>query len=631
MKAIVHPLTYTLAFILYLPATAQEVDSTYTLSEVPITEERVRPTALGTPIRNASDINAFQVDKLSELLAREGLLYIKTYGLGSLSTSSIRGGNASQTLLLWNGIPLQNPMLGQLDLSLLPADAVENISLQKGGNSALWGSGAIGGTLSLNSEADFKRKFSLQALSSLGNWGKTDQQLILALGNSSIQSRTKVFYSRAKNDFPYVPAPGLAPKRQTNAALKQLNLLQDLSLRLGKNKVDLHYWYQESYRQIPPTSVQNQSQAFQEDRANRLVLSYSHHNGPFLIKAKTAWIREDLDFYDPQILLESESRFQNIIAELGIQYRHSHRHWFFIGSTLNHFQAWSTGYRHSPTENRQSVFASWKWQRPSLEVKSSLRQQWVDLKRTPLMPELAIGYDPAPFLKIKAKVSRNYRLPTLNDRYWSVGGNPDLKPESGFSEEIRLDFQQLPWMFFTHISIGAFNRNISNWIIWSIKPGDSFWSANNITRVWSRGLETSLKKSVQVQKLKMAFSGGYDLIYSTNQTELIAPRMKAGTQLLYTPRHQAFASIEATWRAFSLNYQHRLVGSSQGINASIPAFHTGDLFLSWKWNRRNIGGQTFLQINNLNNQQYQVIERRPMPGIHFLGGIKLTIHKSIHK
>lgn len=33
----------------------------------------------------------------------------------------------------------------------------------------------------------------------------------------------------------------------------------------------------------------------------------------------------------------------------------------------------------------------------------------------------------------KASVARNHRYPTLNDRYYQPGGNPDLRPEHGFT------------------------------------------------------------------------------------------------------------------------------------------------------------------------------------------------------
>ena len=110
---------------------------------------------------STTNLEKLPATNLAELLAQEAGVYIKSYGLGSLATSSVRGGSAGHTLVLWNGIPIQSPMLGLLDLSLLPISFSESISLQKGGNGANWGSGAIGGTISLKNETDYQNKFSL--------------------------------------------------------------------------------------------------------------------------------------------------------------------------------------------------------------------------------------------------------------------------------------------------------------------------------------------------------------------------------------------------------------------------------------------------------------------------------------
>lgn len=623
-KSLLLLLSFTFFYQLY----GQEKDSTYSLAEVHIFQERIRTELFEQKIWDAGEVASFQMDRLGDLLARQGLAYIKTYGPGTLATSSIRGGNASQTMILWNGIPLQSPMLGQLDLSLLPLNAVEQISIQKGGNSTLWGSGAVGGTIALNSQANFNTKLSLDLTGSVGSFGKREQQVQLAVGNGRIQSRTKFFSSRATNNFPYIPAPGIEPKRLTNSTLRQANFLQDISLLFGKSRIDIHYWHQDSYREIPPTIVQNESQAYQEDRSNRLLLDYSFQTHKLSLSIKGAVVAEELNYYDPQILLESESQFQNYIGELSVEYRPSSKHSFHLGSTINYNKALSSGLRNEVDEMRQSLFGSWRWVNSKLQLQSSLRQQWVDLTPTPPMPAIDISYALNPTLRFRSRISRNFRLPTLNDRFWVGGGNPELLPESGFSQEIKLELTDSQKYFFSKLGLGIFNRNIDNWIMWSIRSGERFWSANNITEVWSRGLESRLEKSFQLGQLAFQAVGAYDFVLSTNQTELLAPRMSAGSQLLYTPKHQAFASLEVNWNSLTWSYQHRLVGASQGINASIPAFHTADCLISYQWEKKWAAIQAFFEVKNLMNQQYQVIERRPMPGINFQAGIKLHFHKS---
>jgi len=85
--------------------------------------------------------------------------------LGSIATSAIRGASAGHTVVVWNGLALQSPMLGLLDLSMLPSGLVDEVSIQYGGQSTLWGSGAIGGVIHLNNQAKFGKKFGIDIFS----------------------------------------------------------------------------------------------------------------------------------------------------------------------------------------------------------------------------------------------------------------------------------------------------------------------------------------------------------------------------------------------------------------------------------------------------------------------------------
>ena len=95
---------------------------------------------------------------IGEQLAQSTGVFVKSFGASSSATTSIRGGSAEHTRVLWNGLPLENPMLGQLDFSLLPAIFIDDISVHFGGNAATWGNGAIGGTVQLENRTDWNKK-----------------------------------------------------------------------------------------------------------------------------------------------------------------------------------------------------------------------------------------------------------------------------------------------------------------------------------------------------------------------------------------------------------------------------------------------------------------------------------------
>ena len=107
--------------------------------------------AVGNQVnRLDSGIRAFFATKrLADVLQQTTPIYIKAYGPGNLASISFRGTGANHTAVLWNGININSPTLGQSDFYLLPNLAFNEVSIQSGNGSALYGTDAIGGTIQL--------------------------------------------------------------------------------------------------------------------------------------------------------------------------------------------------------------------------------------------------------------------------------------------------------------------------------------------------------------------------------------------------------------------------------------------------------------------------------------------------
>ncbi|MFZ2900809.1 MAG: TonB-dependent receptor [Saprospiraceae bacterium] len=598
--------------------------------EITATAIRQQPAGSATQKWQEAQLSKSPAANLADLLSMEAGTYVKNYGAGSVATSSVRGGSAGHTLILWNGLPVQNPMLGLSDLSLLPVQAATSISFTRGGNAALWGSGAIGGVLSLDNKPDFSQRVKLESITQGGSFGHFQQQLKIGLGNEKFQSATRISHQRADNDFYYFVAAGLPERQQTNARFSQQLLMQDFYWKINhRHRLTLHFWGQQTGRQIPPTLVQSRSEAHQDDLAARIMLEYRYLAGKGLLELKTGYFDERLNYFDDQILLESRSRFRTFLAEITAQRQWGRSHHLFVGNTHTFTQAWSAGYRENiPSEYRTALFASWKFQRKKFSSQASLRQEMADGKLLPTLPALGMDWQLHPSLTLKGKISRNYRLPTLNDRFWMPGGNPDLLPESGWSQELGLAHQMELINLKIEVSLTAFNRSIDNWILWSLREGQSFWSANNITRVWSRGLEPRFSVAWAFKDVHLTWKGGYDYIRSTNQVALENPKMEKGDQLIYTPVHQAFSVFSLEWKALYLAYQHACTGPADGINEALNAFQTGHVRLQYSGSIQKYKGTIFFNIYNIWDADYLVVERRPMPGIHFHAGIHLIFHQN---
>ncbi len=606
-----------------------QVDTVVTLPVLEVATDRLRHRSVGSVSQqwDALVLARLPTATVADLLQWQTGSFIKSYGLGSLATSAIRGGSASHTLVLWNGVPIQSPMLGQVDLSLLPGQDVGTVTLQKGGQSALWGSAALGGVLAMAHQPDFDKFWSVGASGDLGSYGLRRQRARWALGSQRWSLSTRLSHQQADNDFRYTPGPGRAAERQSNAALQQLNIMQDVYWRPSPTTtLGLHFWQQYSDREIPPTLVQTRSAARQEDQATRGVLDFTLVGDKWRWLAKAAYFDERLDYFDEGIRLSSLSHFRTIFSEVSGQWIDG-PHRLLIGATHNYSWASSDGYETPPREHRSGLFASWQWAHRKFQVQASLRETLVKGSTGPLTPALGIDWQWSNALTWKARISRNYRLPTLNDRYWRPGGNPDLRPESGWSMESTLEYRQHTDHLATRVAVTAYSRRIENWILWYTEPGRPFWSVGNVARVWSRGLEPRWSLDYQNGDFSLRYDGAYDLVHSTNEIALTSPSIRKGSQLLYTPVHQFKSGITATWHSWEVSYRHQWVGGTKGINEDLDPFQVGQVHIRYARPFRKWRSSFFLNLDNIWNQTYQIIERRPMPGRNVRLGIELNFKK----
>lgn len=573
---------------------------------------------------NQADLRQFNHRAASDLLARESSIYVKTYSPGSLATLTTRGGSSSQTAVIWNGLPLQSPMVGLTDAALLPGAFVDGMSVYYGGNSAQWGNSAVGGVVALhNRRPEPDNGWQVRYSGAWGSFSTHSQLVSVATGRKKWSTHTRLLWQEAKNDFPYRKKPDLPLLRQTNSQFGQKALLQEFYRSLGATQeLVLRAWAQQTRRSIPPVTTQTRNEATQADDFLRLTLHWKARAGKALLAARTGYFTEYIDYRDPMIRLVAKSHFSTWMAETEMQWQGGRR-WKIHTGTFHSYQiAAAEGYRrNNPSENRQAVFAALRYQHGRGQAQLNLRQEWVDGRKLPLMPGYGMDFQIHKNLKINLKIVRNFRSPTLNDRYWQPGGKSDLLPESGWSQEIGLAGTTGAGL---HYSCTAYHRLVRNWIMWSIAEGQSFWSSNNITRVRSQGIEQRMeyKKIIQTRHT-LVWKGGYDLTQSTNQVALRQPALGAGQQLPYTPLHQGFVQCGWQYLSFEIYYTHRFTSKVQGINENITGFNLGFLSLQYTVDcgkKRKTPVHFFLQCDNVWNRSYRIIERRPMPGIAFRGG-----------
>ncbi|MCB9082507.1 MAG: TonB-dependent receptor plug domain-containing protein [Lewinellaceae bacterium] len=604
-----------------VPVMAQEstLDTTVSLRPVEIRAGRLY---VGTS-RTTWQLDTLQREiqrtgSLGDVLAAAGTWYIKNYGPGRLATSSARGGAAAHTAVLWNGFNIASPLLGQVDLSLLPVAFASEVIVENGGGSAGWGSGAIGGIIHWQSRPQFTPGWEAGVQLSRGSFGQHQEMVQLQRSSEHWSGGLRVLQQGGDFDFPYTDLFG-ENRRQTNARYRQRGILSEQHWQGKGQRWSWNSWYQSADRQIPPTWSQASSQARQVDAAWRNTLEYRHDRGRLPWQVRAAWFDETLHYTDSVARLDSRSRGTSLITE-GIVAWPVNPSWRF---QVGIYQAWLRGeadnYARIEQEYRRALWgeASGLSRDGHWQGKITLRQEWAPGITGPLTPDLQLTYQPSVRQQYWVTLQQNYRIPTFNDRYWLPGGNPELLPEQGWGQEIgvRLNSRvKNGWSWKSRQTI--FHRRVRNWISW-VPQGGEIWSPENIQRVRSYGLEVQPTLFWVRNSFRMGIEGQYSWVRSRNDLRRSVTDPAWQKQLIYVPEHQASLQVSAQHHGWKLAYQQRWLGQVYTLpdhSEGLPAFTTADIFLQYTLAQKQASWQCWLRVGNVWGADYQVVTGRPMPG-----------------
>ena len=158
MKQIIAHILLLLGFVSILQG-KMAID-TIMLPEVKLMESKLIAHTIGTQmdVIKTGTFGEGSSSDLASLISSSSSLYIKQYG--ALATPSFRGTSSSHTLVLWNGVPLNSIANGLSDFSSIHTHNFTDIYIVHGGNSSVFGSGAVGGSIHLNSNSKFINKNS---------------------------------------------------------------------------------------------------------------------------------------------------------------------------------------------------------------------------------------------------------------------------------------------------------------------------------------------------------------------------------------------------------------------------------------------------------------------------------------
>lgn len=642
----------------------------FTLPEVTITGKRlmkdigVQKTKF-EPIALKENISL----SMADVLTFNSSVFVKNYGRATLSTVAFRGTSAAHTQVTWNGMRINNPMLGMTDFSTIPSYFIDDASLLHGTSSVNAVGGGLGGLVQLATTPANQEGLGLQYIQGIGSFKTFDEFVRLTYGDRHWQTSLRAVFSSSPNDFKYrnhdkkeniydenknIIGSYYPIERNRSGAFKDMHILQEAYYNtLGGDRLGLNAWYFQSNRELAMLTTEYGDEIDfdnrQRERTFRGIMSWDHTRERWNIGTKAGYIHTWMayDYMRDKgngvmaSMTRSRSKINTIYTGTEANYTPAEPWYFTANFSLHqHFVRSEdkniikqdgnkaiVGYDQARIEMSSSISAKW---RPTDRFATSivLREELYGDKWSPIIPALFLDWviSEKGNVVAKASLSKNYRFPTLNDLYFLPGGNPNLKYEHGFTYDVGVSFELGKENSYSlKGGLNWFDSTIENWIIW-LPTMKGFFSPRNVKNVHAYGIESNAQLAwLLTSDWKIDLNGTFSWTPSINHGDPISPADQSiGKQLPYIPEYSASLTGRLYWNSWSFLYKwnyysQRYTMSSNDITLTghLPPYFMNNISLerslTFKWADLTLKGT----INNLFNEEYLSVLARPMPGINF--------------
>ncbi len=604
---------YILIVICCLCATSTraQLDSLQVLPEVVVSDEKLRDFSPGLAIEKISDsVITKSSSSLTQLAQQETLIYLRENGPGGVSSPSLRGTTAQQTAVVWNGININSQLNGQTDFNTIATRNYDNISLRTGGGSIPYGSGAIGGSVHLNNDIRFGKRFENDLFLSYGSFNTTEAQFTSTYGTEGFYLNAGIDYRSSDNDFEYLDTELF----NENGEFENTNLNLNVGVQLSQKQ--LLKLYHNSFignRNFARTLTAPSDDGF-TDRNARTLVEWDVLDKKWDSKLRVAHIFEQFQFFP--------NGLQDTISTIGKAIRYTTNYDFTYRFTKNTSLKTIVDYTTVTADGTNSSRAArnifsgvalWSHRLSSkLSYGAQVRQELTNDYDSPLLLGVGVEYAFAKAYSLKLNASQNYRIPTFNDVFWQGAGavgNPDLLPES--SNQLELGHS----ITVKNLELGLQTYYISteDLIVW-LPNSMGIWSPINVNSTEHYGAELNAKYQYTFNEHTFSARGNYGYTKAINtETE---------NQLIFVPEQKVTAAIGYHFKKWTGYYQflyNDKVYTTSDQSSSIPGYAVSNLGVSYKVLQNNANQLSLaLRANNIYNKNYQTVAFRPNPGRNFL-------------
>ncbi|MEM7368508.1 MAG: TonB-dependent receptor [Bacteroidota bacterium] len=606
---------------------------------------RINETGRNITILRADQIQQLPFTSLDELLQyMPGVEVQSRNAFGAQGDISMRGATFSQVMVLVDGLKLNDPLTAHFNSSIPVAPSeISRIEILRGAAAAMYGADAVGGVIHIITKAYVRGSDNETDVSGNLNYGthkliqaqqgfsmqkdrlyigggfmmnQSDGELIpeKVLDNSTLEAYNNYFDIKTVGaSFGYQFDKGWAVRgrmaydyRDFSARHFYTNSLFDKSVETTRT-----WWNQLQVEKIGPSSRTD------------VNLGYKFNTDVFVFSPDFP----STNMHETQFLNLQLNHQQTINEKVSVSFGIQADQRSIESNDRGDHEDWHAGVYAMGVVNPIDP----------LHISGSLRLDYDQNYQTEVSPQINLSYV-LPKVVFRASAGRSIRAADYTERYVSRQieglspgrslGNPDLRAENSWSEELGLDLSLTSsWT----LKATGFLRQSSNLIDYvstpasqiadngNLQEGADYFLASNISNVQTRGLEIEswLRQSIGSNS-SVNWSIGYTYLNTTNEAGIVSVYISSHAGHLLTT--QAVINTPRLQLGINGLYKIRDERTAASINSTLaPGYTLWNTKLGLKLNG-NLGIN--LQIHNLFDTAYQDILGAPMPGRWFMGGIQ---------
>lgn len=584
---------------------AQETElKTDSLKEVVVTSSRIdlpfKENSRTIQIVTAEDIKKIGVTNVADALQQLAGIDVRRQGVNGMQADLyIRGGGFDQTLLLIDGIKVDDPQTGHHTMNLaLPIEVIKRIEVIKGPAARVFGQNAFTGAVNIVTK-DVEEN-SLIAKVQGGSFG---QFIAEATGTVSLKESSHIVHFSKNFSEGY----------RHNTDFDNTNYV--LKSQFNKNKLPIELLTSYSERKFGAngfygfTSYVDQ---YEETQASLIGLSTVIKKGNFTWKPRIYW-RRNQDLY--LLIRNNPSAYRNlhITNKIAAELNGSYQSKIGITGFGVEFSKYYISSNRLGDNQREiaSLFLEHRFQffNNIIDVTPGISASYFSDFDNQIFPGLDFGVKISEKFRAYGNIGTSFRLPTYTNLYYvspTTISNPNLETEEAFSQEVGFKYLSKN----INVSLAAFNRDADNLIDYVRENASDAWQAQNIQHVNTKGYEANIEYKFLLNQLPQKIQLGYSFL----DNDVKKSEANFSQYSINSMKHQFVGNYAMEWfKNFSNSIGYRYVERTSGVS-----YNVWDVSASYQLKALEFS----VYANNIFNTEYVEAGMVPMPKGNILFGIK---------